>query len=94
MPMTAEQLTEIADAVWAEIVQRKPFERTSIPNDMLVAAMNNSVMFKDCKANAEGLASGLSSSDHYMCGWVVGFTCGLELGKAVREVEELEGLGR
>jgi hypothetical protein len=82
MPMTAEQLATIIDQV-VEEATKKP----AISSTLLCAALKRSVAFHVLRTQIEDKQTSPEA-------WVGGLLIGIQLGKAIREVEELEGLGR
>jgi hypothetical protein len=82
MPMTAEQLAALIDQVWEELGTRP-----AVPKGVLADALQQSAMFNE-------LQSFVALNHTVPQAWVGGLLIGIQLGKAIREVEELEGLGR
>lgn len=82
MPMTAEQLATIIDQVWEEASAH-----FAIPPRLLNDALDKSRMFDKMKTFEVFYRDQQSV-------WARGLLIGIHVGKAIREVEELEGLGR
>jgi hypothetical protein len=89
MPMTAEQYAELIDQVWADVESSASPERYQ---PELIQGIERSRLFHSIGVDMDQVPD---SKINVICIELAhALLMGIAIGKAIREVEELEGLGR
>lgn len=89
--MNAEQLAAVIDQVYAGL--HLP-AKNSASNELLFQAISRTTMLSSLASSIVGLRLSPREVTLASRSMARGIIIGIQVGKAVREVEELEGLGR